>query len=384
MRCPRCGNTDEKWFYKGSKGYYCRKCIRFKRVLLEEDEEEVTGEQYHNEPENSLRFELSKRQKEISGEILKTVNQGENVLVWAVCGAGKTELVYETIKQYLLKGKKVCFAISRRQVVIQLAERIRKDFPNLKVVAVCGGMTRDLFGDLVICTTHQLYRYRKYFDLLILDEPDGFPFKGDEVLQGIALSSVKGPIIFLTATPDKWIMSQADIILTLNQRPSDRGVPVPKEIVLLSPLLFICLFILLYKQKKKGRKTMVFFPEIKMMNLYGKLYKHIFKIECLCSKTENKDEIIGIFMERKVDFLFCTTVMERGVTFPDIDVIVYRAEHMVFDKSSLIQISGRVSRDIRYPEGTVWFLAKEKGKEIKECITYSLNVNATASGAGKI
>ena len=37
MKCLRCNNEDPTYFYKGSKGYYCRKCIRFSRVLLEEE-----------------------------------------------------------------------------------------------------------------------------------------------------------------------------------------------------------------------------------------------------------------------------------------------------------------------------------------------------------
>ena len=37
---------------------------------------------------------------------------------------------------------------------------------------VCGGHTEVTDGDLIICTTHQLYRYYRAFDLLILDEPD--------------------------------------------------------------------------------------------------------------------------------------------------------------------------------------------------------------------
>ena len=42
-------------------------------------------------------------------------------------------------------------------------------FPKAKVIAVCGGHTAQTDGDLIICTTHQLYRYFHAFDLLILD-----------------------------------------------------------------------------------------------------------------------------------------------------------------------------------------------------------------------
>ena len=57
MECKRCGNKDPTYFYKGSKGYYCRKCVMFKRILLDEDlnkldynfESIVNGQSYYEE-----------------------------------------------------------------------------------------------------------------------------------------------------------------------------------------------------------------------------------------------------------------------------------------------------------------------------------------------
>ena len=34
--CPRCSNEDQNLFYEGSKGWYCRACIKFSRRLLSE------------------------------------------------------------------------------------------------------------------------------------------------------------------------------------------------------------------------------------------------------------------------------------------------------------------------------------------------------------
>ena len=82
----------------------------------------------------------------------------------------------------LREKKKVCFAIARRQVVLELQQRLQEIFSHAEVIAVCGGHTQVTDGDLIICTTHQLYRYYQAFDLLILDEPDAFPFRGDPVL----------------------------------------------------------------------------------------------------------------------------------------------------------------------------------------------------------
>ena len=44
MRCPRCGNEDPSWFYLGSKGWYCRRCVGFSRRLACEAKEPVVPE----------------------------------------------------------------------------------------------------------------------------------------------------------------------------------------------------------------------------------------------------------------------------------------------------------------------------------------------------
>ena len=71
----------------------------------------------------------------------------------------------------LKKGLQVGFAIPRRDVVIELSQRLADAFKNYNVICVYGGHTANLEGDIICLTTHQLYRYEKYFDLLILAYP---------------------------------------------------------------------------------------------------------------------------------------------------------------------------------------------------------------------
>ena len=53
-----------------------------------------------------------------------------DTLVNAVCGAGKTELIYSVLAYCLSLGKAVAFAVPRRDVVIELSQRIHMVFPN--------------------------------------------------------------------------------------------------------------------------------------------------------------------------------------------------------------------------------------------------------------
>ncbi len=150
-------------FYHGERGWYCRRCVTFADVPLPEDGSKIVDSEYQ------LRFSLTARQQEVSERLREYVSKGCSVLLEAVCGAGKTEIIFAMIADQLAHGHKVCFAIARRQVVLEIAERLSQAFSHLKVIAVCQGHTDDLTGDLVVCTTHQLYRYRDYFQVLIID-----------------------------------------------------------------------------------------------------------------------------------------------------------------------------------------------------------------------
>ena len=71
-------------------------------------------------------------------------------------------------------------------------------------------------------------------------------------------------------------------------------------------------------------------------------------------------------------YLVTTAVLERGVTLENLQVIIYQADHEIFNQYSLTQISGRVGRKASYPDGEVIFLCDKKTKEIKKSI-FSIN-----------
>ena len=365
MRCPRCGNTDKSYFYLGSKGYYCRKCIKFKRILLNEElypkEYPIKEESFHYD----LKYALTPKQKIISDECASLIDQSD-VILHCVCGSGKTEIVLKTISEYLKKKKKVCYAISRREVVIDLYGRFKAIFDKAKVVMVCEGHTSDLYGDLIVCTTHQLYRYPKTFDLLILDEVDAFPFKGDEVLNNIALNAAKGHIIYSTATVDEKIMgfiSQRESrTLSLYQRPHLKPLIEPKIIMI--PKLIGYWWLLYHLNNSHGQY--IIFCETKKQCLYTYyLLRLFFKTTYVYSDLKERDENIKAFKDKKYRLIVATTVLERGITIKDVNVILVINNHYVFDKASIIQMTGRVGRNYYNPFGKAYIITNKISKEIK-------------------
>lgn len=366
MKCQKCGNEDPKFFYYGSKGWYCRKCVRFCDEGVKEDDLKEVDSEY------LLPFDLTVRQKKISKELSEYVDEGYSCLLEAVCGAGKTEILIETISTQLSKGKKVGFAIARRQVVLEIASRMKKIFKKLKVIAVCEGYTSDIKGDLIVCTTHQLYRYKKYFDLLIIDEPDAFPYKGNETLKGIALNSCKGEIVYLTATPDDYLL---DLVadkklkhLKLNKRPHGHDLCVPRIVYGSYLKLFIKGYEWLNMQLENGKKVIIFVPTKKVGRYLYLVMKRFYNCCHVDAEMADKDDIIKQFRSDKFNICISTTVLERGVTISNVNVMIIFADHNVFDEASLIQTSGRVGRTMKDPKGECLFLCSKKEKSVDNCL----------------
>ena len=313
----------------------------------------------------SFKFALTPEQSRVSKELVSLVDAGHSVYLEAVCGAGKTEMCLELVQHLLESNLKVAWAVPRRQVVLELSDRFRTYFPKIKVVSVCGGFTDDIMGDLIVCTTHQLFRYPHYFDVLILDEPDAFPYAGDEMLEFITHNAVRGPIVYLSAT-----MEHASDVkkLSLSLRPSNHLLPVPKMVN-----IFVILFSL-YKWRKES--VLIFVPSIKMARKISIL---LFS-PMICSSTANKEEIISKFRETG-GFLITTTVLERGVTFIDCFVLVLQADHSVFSVSSLIQIAGRVGRGMNPKKGEVLFNGYQES--VRACILDIEKHNRIASSVLK-
>ena len=279
-----------------------------------------------------------------------------------MCGAGKTELVYQAIEYMVNQNKKVAFAIPRKDVVIEIYSRLKKDYPLLKICAVYGGNTNELLGQITVLTTHQLYRYKNYFDLLILDEADAFPYYKNDLLNQFLKDSINGPIIYLSATIKDDFKKLTNNIVYVNRRFHNYDLTVPK--------------IVLYNQLNKtsklnqiialnnNKQILVFVPTINIGKTLTKKTGYNF----VYSSLKNKQEIIDKFKNKQIKILITTSILERGMTFFDVQVIVYDAQHDLFDESSLIQISGRVGRKLKAPTGNVYFLATKITSSMRKCI----------------
>lgn len=376
--CPRCGNKDPRYIGLKSGQPYCRKCIGFiGREALENSNQSFQSLV-------KISYELSQEQKEASEKIVNAIRSGNNVLVSAVCGSGKTELTFEVIRESLIKGQQVGFAIPRRDVVIEIYRRLKSIFPHNKVVAVYGGHNETLEGEIIVLTTHQLYRYVNYFDVLIMDEIDAFPFAGDDVLQAMFKRSLRGHFILMSATLGNKKLSEfsksGGQVVALDTRYHRHPLPEPKIVIMLGILKLFFLIRKLREFIQLGKPVFVFTPTIaKCEDVAAFINKWVRGGAHVHSQLSNRDEIIEAFRNGEYKYLVTTAVLERGVTVKNLQVIIYESDHSIYTASALIQIAGRVGRKKDAPEGEVIFLSDRTTKAMEEAICEIRNKNKSLS-----
>ena len=381
--CLRCGNTNSKLFYRykseDKKIVYCMRCLKFGRIDNYLPRFQINIPTLNSKRIEKPRTNLSGIQKEASSIVVDNSKKNKDTLVWAVCGAGKTEIVYELVHDAIMSNKRICMTIPRKDVVKELKNRFCKDFEALDINVLHGDEKRYVDSNFYIMTTHQLIKYYKYFDIVIIDEVDAFPYAGDECLEEGALSSLvdNGVLVYLSATPSKKIKNFVDEIIKIPIRYHGYLLPVP-NIKKESGKVFLferkseILKKYILSVMKKQRRLLIFFPVIAMcQNLKTYLDENIkedIRVDYVYSEDSNREGKIQKFYNYKTDILITTTILERGVTFDYLDVLVFDAGHKNFTKESLIQISGRVGRKAHDNKGDILFLTDEVTKNIKQAI----------------
>ena len=388
LSCNRCGQAIDKEKQQLPIGaYYCRSCLILGRVRSDEELYYFPQEEF---PTNILKWQgkLTEFQAKVSQGLVEAVTKRKDSLVHAVTGAGKTEMIYQVVAQVINQGGAVCLASPRIDVCLELYRRLKVDF-TCDISLLHDESEAYSRSPLVIATTHQLLKFYQAFDLLIVDEVDAFPYVDNPMLYHAVHQAVKveGTKIFLTATStdelDKKVAKGELTRLSLPRRFHGNPLIVPQKIWLADFQKYLGqkklvpkLRQFIQKQRKTSFPLLIFASEIKRGQELAEILQSTFpneKVGFVASTTENRLEIVEKFRQKEITILVTTTILERGVTFPCVDVFVVEANHRLFSRSALVQIAGRVGRSMDRPTGELIFfhdgatMAIEKAiKEIQE------------------
>ncbi|WP_137596942.1 DEAD/DEAH box helicase [Paucilactobacillus kaifaensis] len=386
IRCTRCNYTSSiSEVALPQNQYFCPKCIALGRVS--------TLTKFYHLPEpnqfptvaDPLTWQgtLSPLQQQCSLEVCHCLQRHFKHLLWAVTGAGKTEMLFAAISQALSRGERLAIASPRVDVCLELYPRLQLAFANIEICLLHGRQDEPYsYRQLTICTTHQLLRFYHAFDNLIVDEVDAFPYAENQQLYFATQQAIKpsGGCLFLTATPGPKLLRQVKRKeIGISYLPLRyHGHLLPEIKVKLAPTWRSQI-----KQKKlprtlvqaikirlvQHRPFLLFVPHVADLSLFKiSLSKYFPKQECVTVHAADKKRLekVQLMRDQKILFLVTTSILERGVTFPDIDVLVLGADDNVFSSAALVQIAGRAGRSLSRPTGDVLFWLG----------SYSVNVRA--------
>lgn len=389
LSCNRCGQAIDKEKQQLPIGaYYCRSCLFLGRIRSDEHLYYFSQEEFPKANVLKWQGKLTEFQAKVSQGLVEAVTKRKDSLVHAVTGAGKTEMIYQVVAQVINQGGAVCLASPRIDVCLELYRRLKVDF-TCDISLLHGESEAYSRSPLVIATTHQLLKFYQAFDLLIVDEVDAFPYVDNPMLYHAVHQAVKveGTKIFLTATStdelDKKVAKGELTRLSLPRRFHGNPLIVPQKIWLADFQKYLGqkkldtkLRQFIQKQRKTGFPLLIFASEIRRGQELAEILQSNFpneKVGFAASTTENRLEIVEKFRQKEITILVTTTILERGVTFPCVDVFVVEANHRLFSRSALVQIAGRVGRSMDRPTGELIFfhdgttMAIEKAiKEIQE------------------
>ena len=391
--CPRCASPYEEEHQLPNGSFYCRECILLGRVQSDQELYYFPQEDFPRQQSLNWQGQLTPFQAQISQALCQAVDEKRPSLVHAVTGAGKTEMIYAVVAKVLDRGGTVCIATPRIDVCIELHKRLVQDF-NCPIALLHGESEAYFRTPLVIATTHQLLKFYQAFDLLIIDEVDAFPYADNPMLYHAVDQSTKegGLQLFLTATStdelDKKVKAGSLQRLSLPRRFHGNPLVVPRKIWMSGfekkiekNQLPQVLINHIAQQRKTSYPLLLFAPEIKTGQRVAGVLAKLFpeeRIGFVSSQTENRLEVVEAFRKKELTILVSTTILERGVTFPCVDVMVVQANHRLYTSSSLVQIGGRVGRSMERPTGDLLFFMEGSNRAIEKAIAEIKTMNQEA------
>ncbi len=454
--CKRCGNPDVVQASCSScsrdKCFYCPECAsmgqaRACRPLYYSPRDTTHLQKQSSNPnatalafEVNLPFELTAAQKHASQLVTDFLEDSSHseCLVFAVCGAGKTEVVFQGIAHVLRHGGKVLFAIPRLDVVAEVVPRIASAMPDARILELRGGAkSRYRDADIVVATTHQTIRFFRAFDLVVLDEVDAFPYRGSAILNYAVKRATAhhGNTVFMTATPNRELLRKAEqnelALVRLSARHHGRPLPEPEIIRTRLPLpearislpdktgsknvsvrLPDKVIAVIECSLEAGRKMFIFVPTVALSHLIcmalptslrvlrqppsgqpiadsgrtlvkDSLQPRTPRIASIHASHPNRELHREAFRTGTIDIIVSTSVLERGITVPNTDVLVLYADYeRIFDTATLIQMAGRAGRTKGDTQAKVYFAGRQVTASMRAAVRMIQEMNRHAAESG--
>ena len=361
---------------------------------------------FHKKIIKNFNFQLTKNQNDIIDEISKDLSSQSKMfrILQGDVGSGKTIISLIAAANVIESGHQVAFMAPTEILVMQhylLANKIFNK-TNIKTNFLTGKSTylerKKIINELkekeinIIFGTHALFQKKTEFNhlgLIIIDEQHKFGVK-----QRMELSKKGGDdcdILVMSATPIPrtlimTIYGDMDVS-RLIEKPSYR-----KDITTLSkPEVKIDEVIEFIKKETKignqifwvcplieESKKLDYEAAIKKFEYLNKIFPYKVGLIHGSLKKEQKEIVLKNFLDKNIQILVSTTIIEVGIDFPNANVIVIENSNK-FGLSQLHQLRGRVGRGNK--QGTCILFYK---KNLSENATKRIKILKSTNDGFKI
>ncbi len=303
-------------------------------------------------------------------------------LICGDVGFGKTEVAVRAAFKSVLDNKQVAILVPTTILAVQHFNTFRDRLSSYAVEVECVSRLNtkkeqkeilqkleDGIINIIIGTHRILSKDIKFKDLglLIIDEEQRFGVKAKEKLRALKPNV---DTLTLTATPiprtlNFSLLGARDLSI-INTPPKNRK-PIITEIINLNWRLITDVI-----KKEIGRNGQVYFVNDKISDLYlleDKLKEYLpsVKIGIAHGQMDGNEleNIIVDFIEKKLNVLLCTKIIESGLDIPNVNTIIINNANM-YGLSELYQLRGRVGRsDV---QAYAYFISPPVGKLTKTAI----------------
>jgi transcription-repair coupling factor (superfamily II helicase) len=379
------GGTE--WVKTKAKVKESLKQLADKLIRLQAERQSMKGHAFSKDTvwqkqfEETFEFEETPDQLRCIQEVKEDM-ESETIMDRLLCGDvgyGKTEVALRSAFKAIMDGKQVAFLVPTTVLASQHFENFKKRFDgfpvNIEMLSrfKTGTEQKQIIKDLksgridILIGTHMmLSKSIKFKDLglLVIDEEQRF---GVEHKETIKARYPKVDILTLSATPIPRTLNMAlsglRDISTLEDPPLDR-YPVQT-------------YVLEYRDdivrdainKELARDGQVFYLYNKVRGILARV-THVQKLVPNARVgyahgqmgERELERIIQAFIDRELDVLVCTTIIESGIDMPNVNTIIVEDSDRL-GLAQLYQLRGRVGRSNRLAYA---YLTCKKDKVINE------------------